>query len=133
MPIYCALVKLLKNYCPKPAPEVCQKFVLSKLRTKTKYTRDPKAYDRWKTLVPYLYDFFTSHKMFWPSLSCRWGKVQSTEKYFTKQRFYFSEQTDSTSPNKLIVGIWDVVKVRTDRSWASGLTPNAKIKRRERK
>ena len=86
-----------------------------KLRTKTKYTRDPKAYDRWKTLVPYLYDFFTSHKMFWPSLSCRWGKVQSTEKYFTKQRFYFSEQTDSTSPNKLIVGIWDVVKVRTDR------------------
>ncbi len=30
-----------------------------------------RMYDQWKTLVPYVYDFFTSHKQYWPSLSAR--------------------------------------------------------------
>ena len=45
------------------------------------YLSDPKAYDKWKTLVPYIYDFFTNHHTSWPSLSCRWGSIEKREKY----------------------------------------------------
>lgn len=41
-----------------------------------KYMSDPNAYDRWKTLVPYLYDFFTNHKLYWPALSCRYQSIK---------------------------------------------------------
>lgn len=30
------------------------------------------AYDRWKTIVPYVYDFFTNHHGQYASLSCRY-------------------------------------------------------------
>ena len=32
---------------------------------------DPSVYDRWKVTVPYIYDFFTTHKLWWPSLTAR--------------------------------------------------------------
>ena len=32
---------------------------------------DRGVYERWKTTVPYIYDFFTNHHIGWPSLSAR--------------------------------------------------------------
>ena len=80
------------------------------------YLSDPKAYDKWKTLVPYIYDFFTNHHTSWPSLSCRWGPIEKSEKYKSRQKIYLSEQTDPSygalDTNKLLVGHADVVKPR---------------------
>jgi hypothetical protein len=42
---------------------------------------------RWKTLVPFLYDWFTHHRLVWPSLSCRWGPVLERHDYKHKQRW----------------------------------------------
>ena len=32
---------------------------------------DEENFQRWKLLIPYLYDWFTHHNLVWPSLSCR--------------------------------------------------------------
>jgi hypothetical protein len=34
-------------------------------------------YERWKRLLPVLYDSFTNHNLVWPSLSCRYVKQTS--------------------------------------------------------
>ena len=60
------------------------------------------------------YDWFAHHHTVWPSLACRWGRIlpvqSSTHK--TKQRLYYSEQTDGSTPNTLIVANADVTKPR---------------------
>ena len=59
------------------------------------------------------YDWFAHHHTVWPSLACRWGR-QLPDKltHKTKQRLYYSEQTDGSSPNTLIVANADVIKPR---------------------
>ena len=71
-------------------------------------------YVRWKTLVPFLYDWFAHHRLVWPSLSCRWGAVLERSEFKHKQRLYLSEQTDGSAqyPNTLVVTNVDVVKRR---------------------
>ena len=71
-------------------------------------------YVRWKTLVPFLYDWFAHHRLVWPSLSCRWGAVLERNEFKHKQRLYLSEQTDGSAqyPNTLVVTNVDVVKRR---------------------
>ena len=71
-------------------------------------------YVRWKTLVPFLYDWFAHHRVVWPSLSCRWGAVLERNEFKHKQRLYLSEQTDGSAshPNTLVVCNVDVVKRR---------------------
>ena len=71
-------------------------------------------YGRWKTLVPFLYDWFAHHRLMWPSLSCRWGAVLERNEFKHKQRLYLSEQTDGSAayPNTLVVTNVDVVKRR---------------------
>ena len=71
-------------------------------------------YARWKTLVPFLYDWFAHHRLVWPSLSCRWGAVLERNEFKHKQRLYLSEQTDGSAqyPNTLVVTNVDVVKRR---------------------
>jgi histone-binding protein RBBP4 len=71
-------------------------------------------YARWKTLVPFLYDWFAHHRLMWPSLSCRWGAVLENGEFKHKQRLYLSEQTDGSAqyPNTLVVTNVDVVKRR---------------------
>ena len=71
-------------------------------------------YARWKTLVPFLYDWFAHHRLVWPSLSCRWGAVLERSEFKHKQRLYLSEQTDGSAqyPNTLVVANVDVVKRR---------------------
>lgn len=34
---------------------------------------DDDQYNKWKVLIPYLYDWFANHNLTWPSLSCRYG------------------------------------------------------------
>lgn len=70
---------------------------------------DQDSYKLWKRMVPYMYDWFTSHNLTWPSLSCRyatsthtlmsphhgrWGPVDPSgdKTYKRKQRLYLSEQ-----------------------------------------
>lgn len=78
----------------------------------------PSAQDNfqaWKKLVPYLYDWFASHSLSWPSLACRWGPVLEAGggKGRTRQRLYLSEQTDGSEPNRLVLVDVDVVHPRT--------------------
>ena len=54
---------------------------------------------RWKSLVPFLYDWLAHHRLVWPSLSCRWGQILEQGDYKLKQRLYLSEQTDGSSPS----------------------------------
>ena len=81
------------------------------------FMTDRKVYDKWKTLVPYLYDFFTSSGLTWPSLTCRWGPIIKREKYKNRQRIYFSEQTDSSDVQKLCIGYADIYKVSAGPCW----------------
>lgn len=32
---------------------------------------EEEQYNKWKLLIPYLYDWFANHNLTWPSLSCR--------------------------------------------------------------
>lgn len=61
-----------------------------------------------------LYDWFSHHHVVWPSLACRWGRTLDSSKYKTKQRFFYSEQTEAggSSPNTLIMANVDVIKPR---------------------
>lgn len=33
---------------------------------------EEEQYNKWKLLIPYLYDWFANHNLTWPSLSCRY-------------------------------------------------------------
>ena len=76
--------------------------------------RTTRTHRRWKTLVPFLYDWFTHHRLMWPSLSCRWGPVLERHGYKHKQRLYLSEQTDASPnhPNVLQIVNVDVIHKR---------------------
>ena len=72
---------------------------------------------RWMTLTPLLYDWLATTTRTWPSLACRWGAPSSasaagSDPSRSRQRLYFSEQTDGTAPNTLIASFVDVVKPR---------------------
>ncbi|DBA66351.1 TPA: hypothetical protein ACH3X2_002340 [Trebouxia sp. C0005] len=73
---------------------------------------EEEQYNKWKLLIPYLYDWFANHNLTWPSLSCRWGPVVEQHTFKRKQRLYLSEQTDGSEPNKLVIMNADVVKPR---------------------
>ncbi|PSC71637.1 WD-40 repeat-containing MSI4 [Micractinium conductrix] len=67
----------------------------------------------WKRMVPYLYDWFASHALPWPSLACRWGPVVEEGGARSRQRLYLTEQTDGSEPNRLVVVNVDVARPRT--------------------
>ena len=62
--------------------------------------------------MPFLYDWFTHHRLVWPSLTCRWGPVLERQDYKHKQRVYVSEQTDGTAPNTLQIVDFHIVQKR---------------------
>ncbi|XP_074578271.1 WD-40 repeat-containing protein MSI4-like [Curcuma longa] len=69
-------------------------------------------YLQWKSRIPLIYDWFTNHNLAWPSLSCRWGQQLEQKTYKNNQRLFFSERTDGTYPNTLVVANCEVVKPR---------------------
>eukprot|EP00854_Cymbomonas_tetramitiformis_P028913 gene28913-35921_t len=72
-----------------------------------------KQYARWKTLIPFVYDWFNNHNLTpWPSLTCRWGEQCEEHTYKNKQRLYLSERTDGSAPNTLVVYNAEVVRPR---------------------
>mmetsp|Transcript_10242 Transcript_10242/g.19377 ORF Transcript_10242/g.19377 Transcript_10242/m.19377 type:complete len:567 (+) Transcript_10242:151-1851(+) len=72
-----------------------------------------KDYQRWKRLIPFLYDWLNHHHLTpWPSITCRWGPQIKQGKYKNVQRLYLSERTDGTAPNTLLVMNADVVRPR---------------------
>jgi histone-binding protein RBBP4 len=44
---------------------------------------------------------------------CRWGGTFDENQYLCRSKLYFSEQTDGSEPQKLIVANVDVMKVST--------------------
>mmetsp|Transcript_12527 Transcript_12527/g.35394 ORF Transcript_12527/g.35394 Transcript_12527/m.35394 type:complete len:451 (-) Transcript_12527:1274-2626(-) len=73
---------------------------------------DAREFDRWKCLVPYLYDWLTNHDLLWPSQCCRWGPKLNETEFRSEYRVYLSEQTDGSAPNQLVIGSASVVKNR---------------------
>jgi len=72
-----------------------------------------KQYTRWKTLIPFLYDWFNNHNLTpWPSYTCRWGPQMESHTYKNKQRLYLSERTDGSAPNTLLVMNAEVIRPR---------------------
>ncbi|XP_061371103.1 WD-40 repeat-containing protein MSI4-like [Gastrolobium bilobum] len=69
-------------------------------------------YSQWKSMVPVLYDWIVTHKLVWPSLSCRWGPQLAQATYKNLHRLYLSEQTDGSDPNTLVIANCEVVKPR---------------------
>ncbi|KAK9843200.1 hypothetical protein WJX74_008572 [Apatococcus lobatus] len=69
-------------------------------------------HDRWKSLIPFLYDWFNHHHLTWPSLSCRWGPVVEEKTFKRVRKLYLSERTDGTEANKLITMHASVCKPR---------------------
>ena len=67
---------------------------------------------RWQACIPYLYDWFSNDNRAWPSLSVRWGSVVERQQHKIKQRAYFAEQTDGSTPNTLIVATCQVLAPR---------------------
>ena len=73
---------------------------------------------RWRTLTPLLYDWLASSNRTWPSLTCRWGKpalafnASAAGDTRSRQRLYWSEQTDGSVPNTLIAANVDVTLPR---------------------
>uniref|UniRef100_A0A061SCG6 Histone-binding protein RBBP4 n=1 Tax=Tetraselmis sp. GSL018 TaxID=582737 RepID=A0A061SCG6_9CHLO len=71
------------------------------------------SYKRWKTLVPYTYDWLAHHHTFWPSQSCRWGPKVEESNVRMRQLAYISEQTDGKEEkNTLQIVCCDIVKNR---------------------
>ena len=76
------------------------------------------TYGRWKSLVPFVYDWFAHARTSWPSLSARWGEVLDRNDYRTKQRVYLTEQVDErnasgqTLPNTILVCQAEVLRPR---------------------
>lgn len=73
---------------------------------------DKEQYDKWKSLTPIIYDWFTNHNLTWPSQSCRWGRVKEEHKFKRRQLIYLSEQTTGNARNTLQIMTADVVKPR---------------------
>jgi histone-binding protein RBBP4 len=73
---------------------------------------------RWRTLTPLLYDWLASTNRTWPSLTCRWGppaiafNASAAGGTRSRQRLYWSEQTDGSAPNTLIAASVDVILPR---------------------
>ncbi|XP_078151925.1 WD-40 repeat-containing protein MSI4-like [Carex rostrata] len=79
--------------------------------------RKDEEYQNWKSNVPVIYDWFTGHKLVWPSLSCRWGGQFVKDRYKSRQRLYLAEQertsqiyTDGSLPNTLMITNCDILK-----------------------
>ena len=77
------------------------------------------VYGRWKSLVPFLYDWFAHTPTSWPSLCVRWGDVVESNEYKTKQRLFLTEQVDDattssgrTVPNTIVVCQAEILKPR---------------------
>ena len=97
-----------------------------------------KAVQRWRTLTPLLYCFAASADRMWPSLTCRWGPIQSASSANAaaggtrcRQRLYISEQTVGSAPNTLIAANVDVALPRCTsavdvaRAWGEGNASSA--------
>lgn len=67
-------------------------------------------YVRWKRNMGFLYDFFWSNYLRWPSLCCRWGAVLETQSYYTIQRLYYSER--GKSENTIVVAKAEIMQPR---------------------
>jgi histone-binding protein RBBP4 len=67
-------------------------------------------FTQFNQIAPVIYDWFDSHNLLWPSLSCRWGPVVEDSKFKTQQRLYLSEQTDGKDPNTLMILNCEVIK-----------------------
>ncbi len=73
---------------------------------------------RWRTLSPLLYDWLATTNRTWPSLTCRWGtpaiafNASAAGGTRSRQRLYWSEQTDGSAPNTLIAAQVDVILPR---------------------
>ncbi|KAL6755216.1 WD40 repeat-like protein [Haematococcus lacustris] len=61
-------------------------------------------------IAPLVYDWFAHHNLPWPTQACRFGSVVEDLTYKTRYRVYYSEQTDDSEPQKLIVATADVCK-----------------------
>ena len=73
------------------------------------------SYNRWKTLVPFIYDWFQNFNVQWPSLAVRWGKVVEDKQYKFTQRVYMTEQTgvfDGADANTILTYQVDIAKPR---------------------
>ena len=76
------------------------------------------AYGRWKSLVPFVYDWFAHTRTSWPSLCARWGEVLDANDHRSRQRVYLTEQTEGTTasgkstPNTILVCQAEVVRPR---------------------
>jgi histone-binding protein RBBP4 len=89
---------------------------------------------RWRTLTPLLYDWLATTNRSWPSLTCRWGppaiafNASAAGGTRSRQRLYWSEQTDGSAPNTLIAANVDVVLPRCAsaesvvRAWGDGVS-----------
>jgi histone-binding protein RBBP4 len=77
------------------------------------------TYGRWKSLVPFVYDWFAHTRTSWPSLSARWGEVLDANAYRSRQRVYVTEQTEGGDgrtgkpmPNTILVCQAEVLRPR---------------------
>ena len=76
------------------------------------------TYGRWKSLVPFVYDWFAHTRTSWPSLCARWGETVDRNAFRTKQRVYLTEQTEGTNtagkplPNTILVCQAEVLRPR---------------------
>ncbi|WJX69629.1 hypothetical protein P8452_53845 [Trifolium repens] len=67
-------------------------------------------YTHWKSQIHTHYDWLTNHDLVWPSESCRWGALLEAQTNNNCYRLYFSENTNSTVKNTLVVATAEVVK-----------------------
>ncbi|CAL6364639.1 unnamed protein product [Bathycoccus prasinos] len=79
------------------------------------YVPTDESYQRWKTLVPFVYDWFNNFNVPWPSLAVRWGSVLEDKQYKFSQRVYITEQTGAhpgADANTILSYNVDVTKPR---------------------
>ncbi|KDD73062.1 hypothetical protein H632_c2577p0, partial [Helicosporidium sp. ATCC 50920] len=58
---------------------------------------------QWHTLAPCLYDYFVSHHLAWPSLTCRWSPTPSSQSPLDPlRRVLLSERTGSAARDRII-------------------------------
>ena len=76
-----------------------RQFEASLVRARVMVISD-ETYGRWKSLVPFVYDWFAHTRTSWPSLCARWGDVVESNGFKTKQRLFLTEQVDdATTPS----------------------------------
>ena len=79
------------------------------------YVPTDESYQRWKTLVPFIYDWFNNFNVPWPSLAVRWGSILEDKQYKFSQRVYITEQTGAhpgADSNTILSYNVDVTKPR---------------------